>query len=85
MNMRHILFFFFVLVFIACANIRSPQGGPKDEIPPVLEPDKSTENFQTNFKKQDVTLVFNEFIELIQGLNKRRNKTQNTIPGLAKV
>ena len=63
MNIRHILFVFSVLVFYACANIGSPKGGPRDESPPVLQLDESTKNFQTNFKKQDITLVFNEFIE----------------------
>ncbi|MFT5166281.1 MAG: hypothetical protein ACI8P3_001512 [Saprospiraceae bacterium] len=58
-------FFILILTFFACANIGpSPQGGKKDEIPPVLDIDESTENFQTNFKKRDIILVFDEYIQL---------------------
>ncbi len=41
-----------------------PTGGPKDEKAPIMQIDESTENFQTNFKKQDIELVFNEYVDL---------------------
>lgn len=52
------------LFFFACANIGSPSGGPKDKTPPVLDTLGSTANFQTNFEKQRITLVFDEFVDL---------------------
>lgn len=51
-------------IFAACANIGNPTGGPEDKQPPILNVDESTKNFQTNFKKQEITLVFDEFVEL---------------------
>lgn len=57
--------FFFILFCFACANIGSPPvGGKKDETPPELDISASTKNYQTNFKKQDIVLVFDEYIEL---------------------
>ena len=49
--------------FSRCANIMTPEGGPKDTIPPVivkLEPD----NFTTNFKAKKVYIEFNEFVQI---------------------
>ena len=42
--------------FSRCANIMTPEGGPKDTIPPVivkLEPG----NFATNFKEKKIKLI----------------------------
>ncbi len=59
---------FIVLIVIGltianCANRGTPDGGPKDEIPPEIikmEP----ENFTTNFKGNLITITFNEFVKL---------------------
>ena len=52
------------ILVVACAQPFNPQGGPRDETPPVLDQQESTTNFQVNFRKQDITLVFDEFINL---------------------
>ncbi len=62
--MNRIFVFVVYLFFYACANVGSPSGGPKDETPPVLDTLGSTQNFQTNFQKQRIILVFDEFVEL---------------------
>ncbi len=49
---------------IGCANIVPLEGGPKDEDPPKLDSLHSTRNYQTHFKKQDIVLAFNEWVEL---------------------
>lgn len=49
--------------FCRCANIMSPEGGPRDTIPPVivkLEPD----NFTTNFDSRRIYIEFDEFVQL---------------------
>ena len=48
----------------SCANIVAPTGGAKDEVPPKVIEEKSTPNFQTNFKKQRIELTFDEWIKL---------------------
>ncbi|MFD1161505.1 MULTISPECIES: Ig-like domain-containing protein [Hwangdonia] len=54
---------FISLVFINCANRGTPGGGPKDETPPSIE--KSTpENFSTNFKGNEIKIVFDEYIKI---------------------
>lgn len=51
------------LVFINCANKGTPGGGPKDVDPPKIE--KSyPENFSTNFKGNEITIVFDEYIKI---------------------
>jgi hypothetical protein len=47
-----------------CANVIAPKGGPKDETPPQLISEESTPNMKTNFTKQDITFVFEEWVEL---------------------
>jgi hypothetical protein len=46
-----------------CANPVSPQGGPKDKVPPKIlniEPD----NFTTRFNTNEIKIEFNEYIQL---------------------
>ena len=65
-------------LFSRCANIMTPEGGPKDTIPPVLVkllPD----NFTTNFKAKKVYIEFNEFVQL-----KNQNKEMFTSPAMKK-
>ena len=64
--------------FSRCANIMTPDGGPKDTIPPViikLQPD----NFATNFKEKKIYIEFNEFVQI-----KNQNKEMFTSPAMKK-
>ncbi len=49
------------IVLTQCANPMSPQGGPKDTIPPTLI-ESYPVNGVTNFNEQTITLVFSEYI-----------------------
>jgi uncharacterized protein (DUF2141 family) len=53
-----------VLLTMSCANIVAPTGGAKDTKPPQVVQAKSTPNGQTNFKKQPITLIFDEYVTL---------------------
>ncbi len=53
-----------VSLLSACAQIVAPSGGPKDTQPPQLDSALSSPNRQTHFHKQDIVLVFDEFIKL---------------------
>jgi uncharacterized protein (DUF2141 family) len=58
-----ILATFIGLVFINCANRGNPEGGPKDETPPVIikaEP----ENYSTNFKGKEIKIYFDEYVKM---------------------
>lgn len=48
----------------SCAQQQQLSGGPRDTFPPNLITELSTPNFQTNFEKKDIQLVFDEYIEL---------------------
>ncbi len=48
----------------ACANRVTLTGGPQDTTPPQLDTLHSTPNYQTFFKKQDIVLAFDEWVEL---------------------
>ncbi len=64
--------------FSRCANIMTPEGGPKDTLPPVIvkiDPG----NFATNFKAKKVYIEFNEFVQL-----KDQNKEMYTSPAMKK-
>lgn len=49
------------LLFSGCANPVSPTGGPKDSIPPCLINSHPLTG-STNFKEQEITLDFSEYI-----------------------
>ncbi len=65
--------------FSRCANIMSPQGGPKDTIPPVivkLEPD----NFTTGFNAKKIYIEFDEYVQI-----KDQSKEFFTSPAMKKL
>ncbi len=65
--------------FTRCASVMTPQGGPKDTIPPVivkLQPD----NFTTEFKGDKVYIEFNEFVQI-----KDQSKEFFTSPAMKKL
>lgn len=50
-------------VFSSCAQIVSPSGGPKDVSPPFAEK-YSPDSARVNFSAKDITISFDEFIQL---------------------
>ncbi|GAA3570301.1 Ig-like domain-containing domain [Snuella lapsa] len=58
-----ILLVFISLVFINCANRGTPDGGPKDETPPVIIKSEP-ENFSTHFNAKEIKIYFDEFIKI---------------------
>ncbi len=74
-----ILLLFGGAFFSRCANIMTPDGGPKDTLPPVIvkiEPG----NFATNFKAKKIYIEFNEFVQI-----KDQNKEMFTSPAMKKL
>ena len=46
-----------------CANISSPQGGPKDSLPPIIV--SATPGFgTTNFTGKEIYIGFNEYVQI---------------------
>ena len=73
-----------VLLFLGafltrCANIMSPDGGPKDTLPPVITV-ITPDNFTTNFKEKKIYIEFNEFVQI-----KDQNKELFTSPAMKKM
>ena len=52
---------------MSCGNQISLTGGPKDEMPPQLIVEESSPNYETNFVKTDIELIFDEYINLKDG------------------
>lgn len=59
------------IVLYSCATPQPPIGGEKDIIPPRIDTPRSTVNYQVNFKKQPIELVFNEWIQQPQDVAKQ--------------
>ncbi|MDO5972373.1 Ig-like domain-containing protein [Flavivirga aquimarina] len=58
-----ILIVFLSALFINCANRGRPEGGPKDEDPPVII--KSIpENYSTNFSGDEIKVYFDEYVKI---------------------
>jgi len=53
----------------SCGNQVSLTGGPRDEIPPRFIIEESSRNYVTNFEKSDITLYFDEYINLKDAAN----------------
>lgn len=72
--MRRIILFMFLsfvayYIFFSCANIKPPQGGPRDTLPPVLI-QSMPENKSLNFQGNTVRLTFDEMLK-IDNLNSK--------------
>ena len=52
-----------VLLILGCANRGNPTGGEIDMEPPVVLK-SSPENFSTNFKAEEIEIIFDEYIRL---------------------
>ena len=59
-----VFFYLFLACLFGCGQQGILSGGDKDTEPPVMDKDKSTPNFQTQFKKQDLEFHFNEWVQL---------------------
>lgn len=55
--------FLFELFITSCATRSAPSGGPRDSIAPVVDT-SFPPNMSTNFNAKEVTLVFNEYVQL---------------------
>ena len=66
----HFLYFFFISFFIySCASIGTPEGGPKDEVPPKLI-DSNPKNLSLNVTGQKLEFIFDEEIQ-VKDLNRQ--------------
>ena len=63
------LIIYYSCVFIACANRGTLTGGQRDTTPPGINEEASTENFQTNFEKQDIRIDFDEWVTVTDVFN----------------
>lgn len=63
-TLSNFIFSFIIgLVFINCANRGTPDGGPKDELPPsIIKSDP--ENYSTKFKGDEIRIYFDEYIKI---------------------
>lgn len=63
----HPLYHFFIIVFLffitSCANIGYPSGGTRDLTPPIVTREKPA-NKSTHFNSKNITLTFNEYVQL---------------------
>ena len=62
-----------------CASIMSPDGGPKDTIPPVITI-INPGNFATNFKEKKIYIEFDEYVQI-----KDQNKEMFVSPAMKKL
>jgi uncharacterized protein (DUF2141 family) len=51
------------LILVSCAKQSTPQGGPRDQDPPVLLESYPT-NQSVNIKPEEITLTFDEYVKL---------------------
>ncbi len=55
--------FFCTALFMRCANLMTPQGGPKDSLPPVVKL-MTPENGQRHFTGKRIFIEFDEYVQL---------------------
>ena len=63
MGRTAILLLFLSSMLVRCANTTTPQGGPRDTIPPVLMV-ATPENYITGFTQKRIFVEFNEYVQL---------------------
>lgn len=60
---KYISFVAIIAVFAACANVKTPTGGPDDKTPPQVL-NFTPDNFSTNFASRRIVMQFDEWIQL---------------------
>lgn len=56
-------YFAILVLLMACAQVRPPSGGPKDEVPPaILATDPP--NYSLHFQEREITIQFDELVRL---------------------
>ena len=60
---KYLVALLFIIALASCANRGMPDGGLKDEEPPVITR-SVPENFSTNFKSKEVKIYFDEYVKL---------------------
>ncbi len=68
-SLRILIFALLAAVMAACASIGRPEGGPRDEVPPVYISSKPAPG-STNFKQNKIEILFDENIKIEDALNK---------------
>lgn len=58
-----VVMLFLSSLMVRCANTTTPQGGPRDTIPPVLMV-ATPENYSTEFGAKRIFIEFNEYVQL---------------------
>ncbi len=58
-----VVLLFMSAFFVRCASIMTPDGGPKDTLPPVIV-NMLPDNFTTNFTGKRIYIEFDEYIQL---------------------
>lgn len=63
-RIRHLIFAVLAsAIFVQCASIAQPQGGPRDSLPPLIISTVPAQK-ATNFRGKQITLNFNEYVAL---------------------
>ena len=60
---KKIILFFIAFSIIGCAKRGTPNGGPKDEDPPVFIRSQPANN-SSNFDSENIRIYFDEYIKL---------------------
>ena len=63
-NLRNLLVVVTSLLFIGCASMQTPQGGPKDTTPPKIL-SMTPKNQTRNFNAKKITIEFDEYFKLV--------------------
>ena len=60
---KYLSIIIFTLVLFACANVRTPTGGPDDKMPPEVI-NSFPENYSTHFRSKQIVIDFDEWVQL---------------------
>lgn len=63
-NLKNLLVVTTSLLFIGCASMQTPQGGPKDTTPPKIL-SMTPKNQTRNFNAKKITIEFDEYFKLV--------------------
>ena len=62
--LRTAMLLFFATAFASrCARVMTPEGGPKDTLPPVIV-SLTPDNFSTNFNEKRIIIEFDEYVQI---------------------
>ena len=81
---QNIALFLYAILCVACASLKTPEGGPRDKTPPKVLVE-NPKNLSRNFTGKKVEITFDEYFKLSNEYSEVSVSPAQEIPPILKI